>query len=108
MLKKKPEFGKYFTQLEVKQPRLSPGSVLRRQEVKKSAVKWMSTSQKKSRTLWLRLQALAPTSKPRPRENSSFSWISVKLLNRVSLRERRRQGLMQTQSHQAVALLQHN
>ncbi|TNN59109.1 hypothetical protein EYF80_030643 [Liparis tanakae] len=50
----------------------------------------MSTSQKKSRTFWLRLHALAPTSKPRPRENSSFSWIKVKLLNRVSLKKRRK------------------
>lgn len=63
----------------------SPGSALRRQEVKKSAVKWMSTSQKNSRTFWWCLHALAPTSNPRPRENSSFIWISVKLLNRVSL-----------------------
>lgn len=65
--------------------RSSPGSAFRRQEVKKSAVKWMSTSQKKSRTFLLCLQALAPTSRPRPRENSSFIWIRVKLLNRVSL-----------------------
>lgn len=77
---------------EVYSPALSPGSALSRQEVKKSAVKWMSTSQKKSSTFWLRLQALAPTSKPRPRENSSFSWIRVKLLNRVSLRERRQKS----------------
>lgn len=78
---------------EVNNPALSPGSALSRQEVKKSAVKWMSTSQKKSRTFWLRLQALAPTYKPRPRENSSFSWIRVKLLNRVSLRERRQKSV---------------
>lgn len=73
---------------------LSPGSALRRQEVKKSAVKWMSTSQKKSSTLWLRLHALAPTSRPRPRENSSFIWIRVKLLNRVSLRDRRQEDCL--------------
>lgn len=52
----------------------------------------MSTSQKKSRTFWLRLQALAPMSKPRPRENSSFSWMRVKPLNRVSLRGRRQKS----------------
>lgn len=67
---------------------LSPASAFKRQEVRKSGVKWTSTSQKKSRTFCRCLQALAPTSRPRPRENSSFIWIKVKLLNRVSLRHR--------------------
>ncbi|KAG7271704.1 hypothetical protein CRUP_025565 [Coryphaenoides rupestris] len=56
-------------------------------EVRKSGVNRMSTSQKKSRAFWLRFQARAPTSRPRPRENSSFIWINVKLRNRVSLEE---------------------
>ena len=50
----------------------------------------MSTSQKKSRTFWLLFQARAPISKPRPRENSSFSCISVKFLKRVSLRGKKK------------------
>lgn len=62
----------------------SPGWALRRHVFKKSAVKKMSTSQKKSRT-FPPFQARAPTSSPRPRENSSFSWISVKLRKFSSL-----------------------
>ncbi len=65
--------------------RLSPGWAFRRHVFRKSTVKKMSTSQKKSSTL-PPFQARAPTSSPRPRENSSFSWIRVKLRKFSSLK----------------------
>ncbi|KAF3851247.1 hypothetical protein F7725_013019 [Dissostichus mawsoni] len=78
---------------------------MRRQEVKKSAVKWMSTSQKKSRAFWPRLHARAPTSNPRPRENSSFSWIRVKLLNRLLMNCLKASGLLDRGTMMLMSML---
>lgn len=62
-----------------------PGCVFSLHVLRNSEVKWMSTSQKKRRTL-LPFQKRAPTSSPFPRENSPFSWMKVKFLKLAALK----------------------